>query len=187
MNLKNQKTKSKEGRNMKNRAYYMVVVLSMILLIGCASTGAIHATMLVTAKLSNYKTMLFNVSSQVPESGEAILQLESMTVAKLREKGLFEKVITGSASPDASVDLRLNAKIVELSKVSSGSRVIFGALSGRAGTVVDVELIDMKTGKSIGAFKAEGKSSGGTAFAGTTSQSIERAVEQIVEFIQKNW
>jgi hypothetical protein len=49
-----------------------------------------------------------------------------------------------------------------------------------------VELIDLKMGKTIGAFKVEGKSSGGTIFAGTTPQAIERAVEQIVDFVQKS-
>lgn len=161
------------------------LILGMLLFVGCASKGALITETPMTTKLADYKTMLLHVSSQVPGSSEEVIQLESMTVAKLREMGLFEKVIAGSASPDVPADLRLNVRIVELREVSSGKRVFLGALAGRARIAVDAELIDLQTGKTIGAFKAEGKSSGGTVFAGTTEQAIERVVEQIVEFVQK--
>ncbi len=171
------------SRSLKLGIFFIFVIL---LLGGCASTGSLHVITPTTVKLADYKTLLFHASSQVPESGEEVIQLESITIAKLRENGLFDKVVAGSASPDAPADLQLNAKIVELKKVGAGARVMLGALAGRAGIVVDVELIDMKAGKIIGAFKAEGKSSGGTVFAGTTSQAIERAAEQIVEFLHKS-
>jgi hypothetical protein len=44
--------------------------------------------------------------------------------------------------------------------------------------------VDLKTKKSVGAFSIQGESSGGSALAGTTPQAIERAVEQIVIFVQ---
>jgi hypothetical protein len=166
--------------------YGVIFIFILILLGGCASTGTISATTPITVKLSTYKTMLLNVSSQVPESSGEIVQLESMTIAKLREKGLFDKVIAGSSSPNARADLRLNAKIVKLKRVSSGARVMVGAMAGRAGIDVEVELFDLKESKTIGTFTAQGRSSGGTAFAGTTPQAVGRAVEQIVEFIRKN-
>lgn len=166
--------------------YGLLFLLIIILLEGCASKGAITATTPVTLKLSTYKTILFNTSSQVPGSSEEIVQLESMTIAKLREKGLFDKVVSGASSPDAQADLRLNAKIIQLKRVSSGARAMVGAMAGRAGIDVEVELFDVKESKSIGAFVAQGRSSGGSAFAGTTPQAVERAAEQIVEFIQKN-
>lgn len=173
---------------MKQMKWLIVLVALVVLVsqIGCASSGMLHVITPMTVKLANYKTMLFHVSSHVREAGEVMIQLENMTMGKLREKGLFKKVIIGSSSPDASADLRLNAKIVALRKVSSGSRAMWGAFSGKARITVDVELIDMKTGETIGAFRAEGKSSGGTAFAGTTPQAIEHAAEQIAGFIQKN-
>jgi hypothetical protein len=140
----------------------------------------------MTLKLSTYKAMLLNVSSQVSGTSGEIVQLEASTIAKLREKGLFDKVISGSSSPDARADLRVNAKIIQLKRVSPGARVMVGAMAGRAGVDVEVELYDLKENKSIGTFTVQGRSSGGTAFAGTTPQAVERAAEQIVEFIQKN-
>ena len=50
--------------------------------------------------------------------------------------------------------------VVDLEQVSRGERLLLGTLAARAGMVVDVEMIDMKEGKTIGAFRAEGKSSG---------------------------
>ncbi len=158
----------------------------VIFLGGCASTGKITTTVPVTTKLSNYKTMLFNISSNIPDSSEETVQLESMTIAKLREKGLFQKIFVTSSSPDVQPDLKLNAKIVALKKVSSGARVMVGAMAGRAGIDVEVELFDLKESKVLGTFLAQGRSSGGTVFAGTTPQAVERAVEQIAEFIQKS-
>lgn len=167
----------------KHRVIFIFIV---ILLEGCASKGTITATTPMTLKLSTYKTILFNISSQVLGSSEEIVQLESMTVAKLREKVLFDKVFSGSSSPDAQADLRLNAKIIQLKRVSPGARAMVGAMAGRAGVDVEVELFDLKESKSMGTFIAQGRSSGGTVFAGTTPQAVERAAEQIVEFIQKN-
>lgn len=167
----------------KHRVIFIFIV---ILLEGCASKGTITATTPMTLKLSTYKTILFNISSQVLGSSEEIVQLESMTVAKLREKILFDKVFSGSSSPDAQADLRLNAKIIQLKRVSPGARAMVGAMAGRAGVDVEVELFDLKESKSMGTFIAQGRSSGGTVFAGTTPQAVERAAEQIVEFIQKN-
>ncbi len=164
----------------------VIFVLIIILLQGCASRGAIKETTPMTLKLSTYKTMLLNISSQVPGTSEEIAQLETVTITKLREKGLFGKVIPGSSSPDAPADLRLNAKIIQLKRVSPGARVMVGAMAGRAGIDVEGELFDLKESKNIGTFVAQGRSSGGTAFAGTTPQAVERAAEQIVEFIQKN-
>jgi hypothetical protein len=164
----------------------VIFIFILIFLDGCASRGAIKETTPMALKLSTYKTMLFNISSQVPGSSEEIVQLETVTIAKLREKGLFDKVISGSSSPDAQANLRLNAKIIQLKRVSPGARVMVGAMAGRAGIDVEVELFDLKESKSIGTFIAQGRSSGGTVFAGTTPQAVERAAEQIVEFIQKN-
>ena len=90
----------------------VIFIFILILLNGCASRGAITETTPMTLKLSTYKTVLFNISSQVPGSSEEIGQLETVTIAKLREKGLFDKVISGSSSPDAQANLRLNAKII---------------------------------------------------------------------------
>ena len=163
----------------------IVFIAALILLGGCASTGSHYVLTPMTDKLTDYKTMVFYVSSQIYESDDEEIQLESITMEKLKKKGLFTKVISGSDSPDASADLRLNAKIVYLKKANRWERLLLDTSPGRAEIVINVELIDMKDRKTIGAFQSEGKSSG-TVFGGTSSQAVERAADQIVEFIQKN-
>ena len=63
-------------------------------------------------------------------------------------------------------------------------RAMLGAFAGQSRMLVNVALIEQKSGDGIAKFMVEGKSSGGTIFTGTTEQTIGRATEQIVEFVQ---
>lgn len=163
-----------------------ILIFALMVLVGCASTGTLKSTMLSDVKLSNFKTIVIHVSSQVPEASNEVIQLESLTITKLREKGLFEKVIAGSASPDAQADLKIDVEITKLKKVTAAARAMLGALAGRGGVVLNAKLIDLNTEEIISTFEAEGKSSGGSIFAGTTNQAIEQAASQIVEYVQGN-
>ena len=172
-------------RRMPFTTLRLLVVLG--LLAGCASSGELKSTTAMTTHLGTYQTLLLEVSSGVPDSAQETTQLETLTVTQLRSKGVFQKVIAGSAaSGDTPTDIRLRAKITELTKVGSTSRIMLGALAGRGKVVVASELVDARSGQSLGSFIAEGQSSGGSAFAGTTEQAIERAAEQIVEFVVRN-
>ena len=63
-------------------------------------------------------------------------------------------------------------------------RAMLGAFAGQRRMLVDLALIEQKSGDGIAKFMVEGKPSGGPIFAGTTEQTIGRAAEQIVEFVQ---
>jgi hypothetical protein len=155
------------------------LTLTVLVFAGCASTGAIHTATPITVKLADYKTLLLSVSSEVPESSAETMQLASFIATKLDDKDLFEKVRVGPGCPDCPrcrADLKLHAKIVQLKKVDC---------SGLAGVLVDVALTDMKTGKGVGSFKAEGKSSYRTVLARRTRQAVEHAAEEIVGFVAK--
>lgn len=164
----------------------LLLVFTLILISGCASTGSMHTTMKPQAEISSYKTIIVYVTSNVPDSGQEIIQLQNMTVSKLRDIGLFEKVMAGSTSSDMPMDLELRSKIIKIKKGSSGSRILLGVLAGQAGIVVNAELIDLKDNKIIGKFSVEGKSSGGTIFAGNTSQAVERSAEQLALYVKNN-
>ncbi len=156
------------------------LTLTVLVFAGCASTGAIHTTTPINAKSADYKTVLLSVSSEVAESSGEAMQLASFITAELRDKGLFEKVRVASGCqdcPECRSDLQLDAKIVELTKEDP---------NGDAGVVVDVALTDGKTGKGVGSFKAEGKSSSRTVPASRTSEAVEHAAEQIVKFVAKS-
>jgi len=168
------------------RKKIIILLLVAILFAGCASKGVTVTTQPVSTKLSNYQTMLINVSSLILGAEEEITKVESMLVTTLRQSENFEKIIGGSVAPDEITDLQLNVKIVKVKKVGSGARAMLGIFDGRAHIVCDVELIDSKDSKKIGAVKAEGKSSGGSVFAKGTDQAIKRATEKIIEFIHQS-
>jgi len=73
--------------------------------------------------------------------------------------------------------------VTDVRGVSGLSRFLFGAMAGRASIRADVQLVELATGEKIGAFSIEGKSSGGTVFAGTTSQALEKTGEGVAEYI----
>lgn len=163
------------------------VLFGVLIFGGCASTGTIQPVKPLEVQLSNFKTAMVIVSSQVPECEQEKLQLETMIIKKLRKKGLFEQVIAGSASPEAISDLKLDSKIVEIKKVNAGTRAMLSALAGQGKLLVDVILLEKKSGTNIGQFTVEGKTSGGTIFAGTTEQAVERAAEQIVALAESGF
>lgn len=170
---------------MKSKHVFSIILVAVlsILLLACASGGTTVAAAPVEAKLSKYKTLIVNTSSNVPNADTELVQLENLLVGKLRQSGSFAKVTTDT---DVKQGVRLDAKIVALREVSTAKRVMLGALAGRGRISVAVELVDVATGKKLGSFQSEGKTSGGTVFAGTTDQAIERVAEQIVDFVKQN-
>jgi hypothetical protein len=164
-----------------------LLLLISLALIGCASGGTTTAVQPLTASLgSKYKTVLVNVSTSVPDTNSDAQALENEIVTELRKNPAFTKVISATGAPDAKADLRLEAKIVDLRKVSAGKRVMLGGLAGRGRVKVDTDLVDGKSKKVLGSFTSEGKTSGGTAFAGTTEQALRRAAEEIAAFVAQN-
>jgi len=122
----------------------------------------------------------------IPGAKEEVLQVEAAVIGYLQDAELFDEVFSQRDFPDAKSDLQLTAEITWLKRVSGGDRFWLGALAGRAMISVDVEFIETSSGNVIGAFVADGKSSGGTAFAGTTQEAIDRVIEKIDEFIEVN-
>lgn len=154
-----------------------------LVLAGCASTSSTVASEPMETKLGKYKTLIINTTAAVEQADTETAQLEGVLSAKLKRTGLFQNVHTDTTRKDG---VMLNAKIVNLKKVSPTKRLMLGAFAGRGTMAVDVELVDAKTGKKLGSFLSEGKTSGGTAFAGTTEQAIEKVAEEIATFVKTN-
>ncbi|MGD2295689.1 MAG: hypothetical protein PVF22_07625 [Candidatus Aminicenantes bacterium] len=171
---------------MKTKFFWPVLILLVGMTAGCASQGTLVTTQPVSTGLSNYRSILVNVTSGISGSELEITKLETMLVTMLRQGGRFEKIIGGSVSQETPVDLRLNVAIVRLKKVSSGERALVGALAGRARVLCHSELVQARDMRKIGEFQAEGKSSGGSVFAKGTDQAIQRVAEKIVEFLYNN-
>jgi hypothetical protein len=95
-----------------------------------------------------------------------------------QEKIPFQHILTKRNSPESSVDLRVEARIVRLERVTVESRAANRLQAGRAQVIADVVLIEA-TGRVVAKFTVEGRSS----HFGTTEQAIKRASEQVVAFM----
>src|SRR6266851_3012064 len=146
-------------------------------LAGCTSSGGLHVTTSATG-LSRFKTVLVEVSSGVEGAKKEAIELEATVAMIAREKIPFQQVFTERNAPNATVDLRVEVKIVRLERVTAESRALNGLFAGRARVAADVVLVEPK-GSVVGRFTAEGWSRRDEQ-SGTTEQAIKRASEQIV-------
>jgi len=160
-------------------------ILNLLLLIlfisGCASQSIVK-----TEKdfiLKNYKYVSINVISSLPACDEEcereIKNIENQLKEKFKQSDLFEIV----SAENQKLELTINIKITELIRVTAADRFLIGALAGRAKVVGTIELFDHIRTEILGKFIVEGLSSGGTVFAGTTKQAVEKFIEQVINFI----
>jgi hypothetical protein len=175
------------------KRYNNLFIIFIFMLFGCASSS-IYMREPVSVKLSNYKTLLMDVSSNnIRYFSDAKNQLENLLISELREKNLFKKVILATSSEGESADLHLSITILDLFKVNRSDRMVWGYFvggcfggPGSARIRVAVKLIDPETTKLIGECEIVGRSSHHSTFAGTTEQAVELAANQIVEYVNNN-
>lgn len=169
---------------MKNYRFIWVVFV-MIFFVSCASKGVMINITPSEVKLSSYKSLWMSVSSEAANEDE-MRMLADEVVRKLKSTTMFEQ-ISGPGDSAAPLDLHLHLNIVDIKRVSMQDRAFAGAIPGKAKLLVDGELIDTATQQKIGNFRVEGKSSGGSVFAGDTGQAIVRVSEMIVAYILDNY
>ncbi|MDB6123162.1 MAG: hypothetical protein JWQ71_2155 [Pedosphaera sp.] len=161
----------------------------LLLATGCASSGRSAMRQPLSVKLSQFKSAAIEVKSALPHDPEKLdefkVQLESRIVAKLRQQKAFGKTFA-MASSDLPAELNIVVIITKVREVDNFNRVMFGAFAGQANTTATVELREQATGKLLGSGEIEGKSSGGTVFAGTTPEAIERVADEVVRLITEN-
>ena len=154
-------------------------LLASLILAACSATGRVEETVPIAAPLGAYETARLDVTTDGFEDAEIVRLVEAKLDARLTREGVFARV-TSAAVDVGAPDLDLRVRILHLSRVSTTGRALVGGLAGRGGIRMEVELVDLATGTSLGTVTAEGKSSGGTAFSGRTGQAIDQAVERIV-------
>ncbi len=177
-----------KDKEAKVKSFYCCVHLAFIALVliasGCASTGKITA--IKTAGLvepDRYKILTIHVYSEDKKASSQVSALESQLRQDLRNRGRFETVYFSDEKQEKSADLKLDVKLLKVRRVSSLSRVMFGAFAGRAKLVAQVQIADLNTQAEVASFEVEGKSSGGTVFAGTTDQAVQQVSKQIVDYL----
>ena len=164
---------------MRRKVFSKIIVVIFIAgLMGCASTSSINSTLTPAVPLDSFKTISVSVQTKVEDSEKETQTFKNILISELKKKNKWE-LVDGSTQ----TQINLTATITNLNKVSTAGRLFAGALAGRASVDVDVMLKDAK-GNMISQFSVNGKSSGGTIFAGTTDQALEKAGEQIAAFME---
>ena len=146
---------------------------------GCAASGRFQMAT-PPGSLRGYHVMLVVASATDTDARKEAFQLEATTSAVGRKLLGDHELRTGRTHRGEPVDLRIEATIVQLTRVNRQSRVRRGPLAGRASVIANVTLTDAGTGAIVGRFSVEGRSSA----RGTTEQAIRRAAEQIVTVLR---
>lgn len=103
---------------------------------------------------------------------------------KLRESGRFTTVtVRRDGTEGKEDDLLIQYEVTGIKRLSSEMRALFGAFVGRGWIQAHVRLRRADDGTTLGEADIEGFSSGGTAFAGTTGQAIEKAADAMADFV----
>ncbi len=103
---------------------------------------------------------------------------------KLRASGRFTSVTVRRDGADGKEDdLLIQYEVTGIKRVSSEMRALFGAFMGRGWIQAHVRLRRGDDGTTLGEADIEGFSSGGTAFAGTTGQAIDKAADAMADFV----
>lgn len=183
---------------MKNllKIRYVGMVAVMFLLCACAGQKALTTVKRpVTQKLSAYHTLKIDpfvydasVAIDDPVKADQLKQmLQSRTKFKVYNLTLFDKVL--DTEPVAAVDgvVVLKGRITYMKRLTKAARVMLGAMAGRAGVAMDIQLVDPSTGSVLGEAAIQGTSSGGSVFAGGTEEAFENAAQQIAEFVKNNY
>ncbi len=163
--------------------------LVLLFVTGCASTGQSTISQPLAVKLSQFKSAMVEVKSDVPNPpaklDEFMEQLQIRIIVKLREQKAFEKIYS-QAETDSHADLRITVIITKVRDVDNFNRVMWGALAGQARTEAKVEFTDPATGTLIGSGDIVGKSSNGTVFSGTTTEAVDRVADEVAKLVEQN-
>ena len=177
------------------QASVVLISISLFLTFGCTAKRNIVVDAPLTSKLSNYQIMkiepfYYDSSVEIEDQGKADT-LKKMFQERVKYNiynlTLFEKVVDKEPVQLTDKVILLKGRITYMKRLTKTARIMLGAMAGRAGVAVNIHLVDAVTGDTLGEADIEGKSSGGTIFAGGTEQAFEEAAEQIAEFIKNNY
>jgi hypothetical protein len=168
-----------------------VFSLAALLFILLASPGCVSlpgagrvVNPVVTGKPVAMDNLLVTVTSLAADSEAEKTLFGEALVSGLKETRLFVSVAGNPADLEAGDGVKISVAITVLKKVTDNARAWTGALAGRARLTVRVTITDLKSGQPIEAFIAEGQS-GASAYAGTTDEAVQQAVQPIVAEVLK--
>jgi hypothetical protein len=158
----------------------------LVSLIGCASSGAVTNISAASTGLPISRDfVIVETSSALSDVEPQKSLLNALVISGLQQTQKFGRVSGNQTAIKPTSGIKVNVDIKEVNAVSDVARVMVGAFAGQASILVQVTITDVKSGNQIRTFEAEGKSSAGYAFAGTTDQAVQRVAEQIAAEVVK--
>lgn len=158
----------------------------LIIFIGCASSGVVNnVSPVATGVPISHDFVVVGTSSALGDVEPQKRLLNALIISDLQETNKFARVSGNQIAMSPNSGIKVNADIKEVDAVSDIARVMVGAFAGQARILVQVTISDLKSGNQLETFAAEGKSSAGYAFAGTTDQAVQRVAEKIVAEVVK--
>jgi hypothetical protein len=165
---------------------FTVLVLVAMNLAGCVSSGWIHNASPITAtKPFELDLILVKATSALPDLAAEKKLLNDAIASGLRDTQMFQAVSGSRGELGPGSGIMVEARIINIKKVSRNKRLWAGAMAGRARIWVAVTVSDLNTGGQLETFETGGESSGGSALAGTTGEAIDRAAEGVVAEVLK--
>lgn len=181
--------------NKRKKAIILCMSVAFIFSIGCTAKRHMTVNVPLQSMLSNYQIMqiepfYYDPGVEIDDQGKADV-LKRMFQERVKYNiytlNLFEKVVDKEPVQTTGLVVRLKGRITYIKRLTKTARIMLGAMAGRAGVAVHIQLEDGISGAILGEADIEGKSSGGTIFAGGTEQAFEEAASQIAEFIKNNY
>jgi hypothetical protein len=157
------------------------ILLLLLALAGCASSGAIRqATPITTGVRVSVDFALIQTSTALAGLETETNLLNDLVISGLRGSGVFGDVDGDPAAAGSSGGVKVAIKILEVKTITHDERSWAGAMAGRARILVQATVTDLSSGKPVETFESEGLSSGGSNLAGITDEAVQRAAEQVV-------
>jgi len=148
---------------------------------GCAATASLEATHPLSIPLAGHPVAMLEVHGADPKYDETVRIVEAKLAAHLLQEKIFRSVVT-DPEPTVTPSISIDVEVVDDHEVSGTERVLFGTFAGQGAVTLNVEITEPPGGEGICSLRVSGKSSGGTAFSGTTSQAIDQAVDKLVSY-----
>lgn len=163
---------------MKKR--FSLFILSVFIIYGCAPQVTVKPE--AEFKIKGERTVSVEVTSLVPDSQKETEQIRKSLIEKLKSSNVFKDVVENNQN----AEVLIKVEIKELNKVSPSDRFWYGATAGRAKVAGRITVFEGSSDKVLGSFYVESLSSGGTIFAGTTEDTINKFVDKVVKYILEN-
>ena len=169
------------GSGTTHFAVRVVAVGILASMSACAASGEIRVANPMSVNMRGYQLVGLMVQAANPADEAEARMLGDWLMQQLPPAGI--RLVDHRLRPDVPADVGIAIAVLQVRRVTQTERILVGGLAGRAGLVTHVRVVEIATRRVLGEATIEGKSSGGTVFAGTTEQAVREAGSAIAGWL----